>query len=74
MMTPLACDVAIGMLAKGSGVFVGVAVSVGLIGVEVGVGSGCRNGRTRGGLVTMVSKVRLMSRMIKIFRGTDSLR
>ena len=73
MMMPSVRGVAVGTLAKGSGVIVGVEVMVGVTGVEVGVGSCCKKGRTTGGLVRMVRLVRVKIRARYIFDGTIPL-
>lgn len=69
MTKPSVRGVAVGMLAKGSGVLVGVEVAVGVTEVGIGVGSCCRNGRTRGGLVSIVRIVKLTTMMKKGFDG-----
>ena len=74
MMMPSVRGVAVGMLAKGSGVIVGVRVTVGVIGVEVGVGSCCNKGRSTSGLVRMVRLDKVMTRARYAFDGTMSLR
>ena len=74
MMMPSVRGVAVGTLAKGSGVIVGVEVMVGVTGVEVGVGSCCNKGRTTGGLVRMARLDKVMTRARYAFDGTVSLR
>ena len=69
---PLLRGVAVGMLAKGSAVLVGVIVAVGVNGVGVGVGSSSRNGRITGGLVRMVRMNKGMRRSMKDF-GCNAL-
>jgi hypothetical protein len=74
MMMPSVRGVAVGTLAKGSGVIVGVGVTVGVTGATVGVGTCCKKGRTTGGLVRMVRIDRVKARTGYAFDGTVSLR